>query len=141
MPWLVCKRQWTLREHSKPRKHKSPSCKQQDRCRCIQLRRRGHPALTRLAVDAECRMDQNGRHAGAPTEMSRLWQTRILRSVLSHWIVANECIIEDKRSTKTKVVWSEEGIVRRKECQQRRRCGGGLHSTHLRGCGDQRHLD
>ena len=29
----------------------------------MRLRRRGHPALTRLAVDAERRMDQNGRHA------------------------------------------------------------------------------
>ena len=62
-PWLVWKRQWTLREHSKPRRHMSPSCKQQDRCRCMRLRRRGHPALTRLAVDAERRMDRNGRHA------------------------------------------------------------------------------
>ena len=77
----------------------------------------------------------------APTEVSRLWQTRTLRSVLSHWIVANECIIEDKRSAKTKVVWSEERNVRRKECQQRGRCGGGFRNTHLRGCGDQRHLD
>ena len=63
MPWLVWKRQWTLREHSKPRRHMSPSCKLQDRCRCMRLRRREHPALTRLAVDVEHRIDQNGRPA------------------------------------------------------------------------------
>ena len=63
MPWLVWKRQWTLREHSKPRRHMSPSCKLQDRCRCMWLPRRGHPALPRLAIDVERRMDRNGRHA------------------------------------------------------------------------------
>ena len=63
MPWLVWKRQWILREHSKPRRHMSPSCKQQDRCRCMRLCQRGHPVLTRLAVDVERRMDRNGRHA------------------------------------------------------------------------------
>ena len=29
----------------------------------MRLRRRGHPALARLAVDAERRTDRNGRHA------------------------------------------------------------------------------
>ena len=46
-----------------PRRHMSPSCKLQDCCRGMRLCRRGHPALTRLAVDAERRKVQNGRHA------------------------------------------------------------------------------
>ena len=107
-------------------------------CGCVEQDIQLSPALQSMWNVAWIKM---GGMPSAPTEMSRLWQTRTLCSGLLHWIVANECIIEDKCSAKTKVGWSEEGNVRRKECQQRGRCGGGFRNTHLRGCGDQRHLD
>ena len=107
-------------------------------CGCVEEDIQLSPALQSMWNVAWIKM---GGMPSASTEMSRLLQMRTLRSGLSHWIVANECIIGNKRSAKTKVVWSEEGNFLRKECQQRGSCGGGLRNTHFRGCGNQRHLD
>ena len=55
-------------------------------CGCVEEDIQLSPALQSMWIVAWIKM---GGMPSAPTEMSRLWQTRTLRSVLSHWIVAN----------------------------------------------------